>query len=170
MSRTTTLKGNPMDLAGPELKAGDAAPDATVKINLVQEKNLSEICGGKARVYSVVPSLDTPVCADQTRRFHEEAGKMENVDFFTISVDLPPAQARFCGAESFSNENLHVLSDHLKHDFGEKYGTYVPSLGILCRAVFVVGPDDTLTHVEYVGEVAEHPNYDAALEAARALA
>jgi len=170
MSRSTTLKGNPLELAGPELKAGDTAPDATVKVNLIEEKSLSDICGGKTRVYSVVPSVDTPVCADQTRRFNEEAGKMADVQFFTISTDLPTAQGRFCGAESLTSENHQTLSDHLKGEFGQNYGTSVPAVGILSRAIFVVGPDDTIKHAEYVGEIADHPDYDAALEAVKALA
>ena len=166
--RSVTLKGNSMPLEGPELKVGDAAPDATLKKNLVQDTTLGDF-SGKARIYSVVPSLDTPVCAEQTKRFNEEAANLSNVDFVTISCDLPVAQARFCGAESISGDNVTVLSDHKDTEFGAKYGTLIPNLRILCRAVFVVGPDDTLQYVEYVPEIAEHPNYDAVLSCARGL-
>lgn len=168
MARTTTLKGNPLELEGPELKAGDAAPDATLKKDLVSDINLSEF-SGTPRVYSVVPSLDTPVCALQTKRFNQEAANLPNVKFITISADLPVAQARFCGAEGINAENLSCLSDHKDLSFGKAYGTLIPGLRIESRAVFVVDKDDKLTYVEYVPEVAEHPNYDAVLEAARSL-
>ena len=168
MSRECTLRGNPLPLEGPELKVGDSAPDATLKQDLVQDCTLSD-AGGKARIYSVVPSLDTPVCAQQTKRFNEEAAGLANVDFYTISADLPPAQARFCGAEGIDPERITVLSDHKDTAFGKAYGTLIPSLRINSRAVFVVGSDDKLKYVEYVKEVADHPNYDAILECARSL-
>jgi thioredoxin-dependent peroxiredoxin len=166
MSRTTTLRGNPLPLEGPELKAGSKAPDATVCKDLVNEMKLSELAG-KTRIFSVVPSLDTPVCAAQTKRFNEEAAKLPNVAFVTISCDLPMAQARFCGAEGIDKEKLIVLSDHRRTEFGKAYGTLVPPLRILSRAVFVVGPDDIIKYAEYVPEIAEHPNYDAVLAAAK---
>jgi thioredoxin-dependent peroxiredoxin len=168
MSRQTTLKGNPLPLEGPELKVGDTAPDATLKKDLVNDCKLSE-GAGKARIYSVVPSLDTPVCAAQTKRFNEEAANLASVDFYTISADLPPAQGRFCGAEGIDAERIKVLSDHKDVAFGKAYGTLVPSLRINSRAVFVVGADDKLKYVEYVPEIAEHPNYDAVLECAKSL-
>lgn len=168
MARTTTLKGNPLTLAGPQLKVGDKAPDAKLKKDLVTETKISDT-RGKVRIFSVVPSLDTPVCALQTKRFNEEAAKLPNVSFYTISVDLPPAQKRFCGAEGIDPEKLHVLSDHKDTAFGLAWGTLVPDLRINCRAVFVVDKDDTLRYVEYVPEIAEHPNYDAVLECARKL-
>ncbi len=168
MSRECTLRGNPLPLEGPELSVGDAAPDATLKKDLVQDCKLSD-GAGKARIYSVVPSLDTPVCAQQTKRFNEEAAGLASVDFYTISADLPPAQARFCGAEGIDPERITVLSDHKDTAFGKAYGTLIPSLRIDSRAVFVVGADDKLKYVEYVKEVADHPNYDAVLECARGL-
>ncbi len=167
MGRTTTLKGNPMDLEGPELAVGDPAPDATLKKNLVADQKLSEF-SGKTRIYSVVPSLDTPVCAEQTKRFNEEAANLPGITFITISCDLPPAQGRFCGAEGIDTEKLHVLSDHKLTEFGQAYGTLIPSLRVLCRAVFVVDASDIIQYAEYVPEVADHPNYDAALAAAKA--
>ncbi|RMF81449.1 MAG: thiol peroxidase, partial [Planctomycetota bacterium] len=151
-----------------ELKVGDKAPAATLKKTLVDTINTSEL-GGKPRIYSVVPSLDTPVCAAQTKRFNEEAAKLDNVRFYTISADLPPAQARFCGAEGIDPERIVTLSDHKDHAFGKAYGTWIPALGIECRAVFVVDADDTIRYAEYVPEIADHPNYDAILECAKSL-
>lgn len=168
MSRQVTLRGNPLALDGPELKVGDKAPDATVASNLGVENKLSEYAG-KKRVYSVVPSLDTPVCAQQTKRFNEEAGKIDGVEFYTISMDLPTAQGRFCSAEGIDKDRLHTLSDHKYGEFGKNFGTLIPALRILSRAVFVVGEDDTIKHVEYVPEVAEEPNYDAVLDAIKGL-
>lgn len=168
MSRQVTLRGNPLAVDGPELKVGDQAPDATVASNLGVENKLSEYAG-KKRVYSVVPSLDTPVCADQTKRFNEEAAKIDGVEFYTISMDLPTAQGRFCSTAGIDQDRCHTLSDHKYAEFGKNYGTLIPALRVLSRAVFVVGEDDTLKYVEYVPEVAEHPNYDAVLEAIKAL-
>ncbi|MCO6437788.1 MAG: thiol peroxidase [Phycisphaerae bacterium] len=169
MSRTVTLKGNPLNLEGPQLKAGDKAPDATLKKSLVDKVKVSET-QGKTRIFSVVPSLDTPVCATQTKRFNEEAAKMSNIAFYTISCDLPTAQARFCGAEGIDREKLHVLSDHQDTSFGKAYGTLVPDLRVNCRAAFVVDAGGTIRYAEYVPEIAEQPNYDAILKAAREAA
>lgn len=168
MSRTTTLKGTPLNLAGPQLKPGDKAPDATLKKDLVNNMRIAET-SGKNRIFSVVPSLDTPVCAMQTKRFNEVASNLSNVDFYTISVDLPPAQKRFCGAESINADRLHVLSDHKDTAFGQAYGTLVPDLRINCRAVFVVDKNDVIRYAEYVPEIADHPNYDAIIACAKAL-
>jgi thioredoxin-dependent peroxiredoxin len=168
MARTVTLKGNPLNLTGPQLKAGDKAPDATLKKDLVTDLKLSQT-SGKVRIFSVVPSLDTPVCATQTKRFNEEAARLPGVEFYTISVDLPPAQKRFCGAEGINPERLHVLSDHKDTAFGTAWGTLIPDLRINCRAVFVVDRGDVIRYAEYVPEVAEQPNYDAVLAAAKAL-
>jgi thiol peroxidase len=167
MARTVTLKGNPLTLTGPQLKPGDPAPDATLRKDLVSDYRLSE-SRGKLRIFSVVPSLDTPVCAAQTRRFNEAAAQLTNVQLFTISADLPVAQKRFCGAENINPEKLMMLSDHKETAFGLAYGTLIPELRILCRAVFVVGPDDTIRYAEYVPEIAQEPNYDAVLAAAKA--
>ena len=168
MARQTTLKGNPLDLEGPELKAGDKAPDARVKKSLVDDFRISE-GRGQIRLISVVPSLDTPVCAEQTKRFNQEAASLPNVQFYTVSVDLPPAQTRFCSTAGIDQNRITVLSDHLDCAFGKAYGTLIPKLRINSRALFVVDKDDTIRHVEYVKEVAEHPNYDAALQALRAI-
>lgn len=169
MARTCTLKGNPLNLDGPELKVGDKAPAATVKKDLANDLNLADL-SGRVRIISVVPSLDTPVCAEQTTRFNKEAAGMPNVQFLTISCDLPPAQARFCGVAGIDPDKVKTFSDHKDLDFGKKYGTLLPDLRILSRAVFVVDQDDTLKYVEYVPEIASHPNYDAVLTAARTCA
>jgi thiol peroxidase len=166
MSRSCTLKGNPQPLEGPELKVGQMSPDAVLKKNLVEDFALS-LAKGRARIYSVVPSLDTPVCAEQTRRFNKEIAGLPNVDFYTISCDLPVAMSRFCGAEGIDTTKFKTLSDHRDTSFGKAYGTLIPSLRIECRAVFVVDKNDKLQYVEYVPEVANHPNYDAILAAAR---
>jgi thioredoxin-dependent peroxiredoxin len=116
----------------------------------------------------VVPSLDTPVCDAQTKRFNEEAGKLSNVSIYTISMDLPFAQKRWCGA--FGVDHVKMISDHREGSFGEAYGTLIKDLRIMSRAIFVVDPGNTIRYVEYVKEVADHPNYESALAAARSLA
>jgi thiol peroxidase len=163
----TTLRGNPMTLIGPELRAGDAAPDFDVVNDSLKQMTLAGT-GNRIRVFSVVPSLDTPVCDAQTKRFNEEAGKLDGVDIYTVSMDLPFAQKRWCGA--FGVDHIKMLSDHRNGSFGEHYGTLIKELRIESRAIFVVDKDNKLRHVEYVKEVADHPNYDAALAAARSAA
>jgi thiol peroxidase len=164
-TRTTTLKGNPFPLAGPQLKPGDKAPDFKVVDSSLQEFDL-EKTGHGVRIFSVLPSLDTPVCDAQTRRFDSEAEKLGDVQIFTISMDLPFAQKRWCG--SFGINRVTMLSDHRTGSFGQRYGTLIPDLRIESRAIFVLDGQNKLKHVEYVKEVGEHPNYEAALEAARA--
>ena len=165
MARTCTLKGNPLPLEGPELKVGDKAPEATLKASLKDTLRLSQT-NGRTRILSVVPSLDTPVCAEQTKKFNEAAAKLSNVDILTISCDLPTAQARFCGAESIDTDRLKVLSDHFDLSFGKAFGTLIPDLRVECRAAFVLDANGTIRYAEYVPEVAEHPNYDAILKTA----
>ena len=158
------MRGNPLTLVGPELKAGDAAPDFAVIDSSLQGVNL-EKTGTHTRIFSVVPSLDTPVCDAQTKRFNEAATQLAGVDIYTISMDLPFGQKRFCN--SFALDNVKMLSDHRDASFGQAYGTLIKELRILSRAIFVVGPDNKLRYVEYVPEVGSHPNYDAALAAAK---
>jgi thiol peroxidase len=160
----TTMKGNPLTLIGPELQAGDHAPDFTVVDGTLSAVNL-EKTGHNVRIISVVPSLDTPVCDLQTKRFNEEAAKLPAVDILTVSMDLPFAQKRWCGA--FGVDRIKMLSDHRSGSFGEAYGTLIKDLRIESRAIFVLDKDNVIRHVEYVKEVAEHPNYDAALAAAK---
>jgi len=163
-----TLKGNPVTLLGNELKVGDKAPDFVLQSNAMQDVSLKD-SAGKTRLIASVPSLDTPTCNLESKRFNEEAGKLPNVAVLVVSNDLPFAQKRWCGAESATN--IQALSDHRTAKFGEAYGVLVkggPLDRCLTRAIFVVGPDDTIKHVEYVQEIADHPNYEAALAAAQA--
>ena len=166
-TRTTTLKGNPFQLAGPELKVGDKAPDFEVVDSTLQKVNLEKTAKA-VRIFSVVPSLDTPVCDAQTKRFEDEAAKLGDVQIYTISMDLPFAQKRWCG--NFGINRITMLSDHKTGSFGEHYGTLIPELRIESRAIFVLDPDGKLIHVEYVKEVGAHPNYEAALQAAKTAA
>jgi thiol peroxidase len=163
----TTLKGNPLTLIGPELKTGDKAPEFDVVDTSLQPVTLAKT-SGKARIFSVVPSLDTPVCDMQTKRFNDEAAKLSGVDIYTVSMDLPFAQKRWCGA--FGVDNIKMVSDHRNGSFGEHYGTLIKELRIESRAIFVVDKGDVIRHVEYVKEVADHPHYDEALAVAKALA
>ncbi len=163
----TTMKGKPLTLVGPELKVGDAAPDFDM-VDLGLKPVTLKDTGSQVRIISVIPSLDTPVCDAQTKRFNEEAGKLPNVSIITVSMDLPFAQKRWCGA--FGVDKVKMLSDHVDGSFGSHYGTLIKELRIESRAIFVLDKDNTIKHVEYVKEVADHPNYEAALSAARALA
>lgn len=158
------MKGNPLTLIGPELKVGDKAPDFEVVDGALAPVGLAGT-GHNVRIFSVVPSLDTPVCDAQTKRFNEEAAKLSGVDIYTISMDLPFAQKRWCGA--FNVERVKMLSDHRAGSFGAAYGTLIKELRIESRAIFVLDKDNVLRHVEYVKEVPDHPNYDAALSAAQ---
>jgi thiol peroxidase len=163
----TTMRGNPLTLLGPELKAGEKAPDFSAVDDGLKPVNLAAT-GNAVRIFSVVPSLDTPVCDAQTKRFNEEAAKLPGVQIFTISMDLPFAQKRWCG--NFGIDKIKMLSDHRSGSFGEHYGTLIKDMRIESRAIFVLDTDDTIKHVEYVKEVADHPNYETALAAARSLA
>ena len=154
-----------MTLIGPELKAGDKAPEFEAIDNALKPVTLAST-GDGIRIFSVVPSLDTPVCDMQTKRFNEEAGKLPNLTIYTFSMDLPFAQKRWCGA--FGVDHVKMLSDHRDGSFGQAFGTLIKELRIMSRAIFVVDKNNVVRHVEYVKELSEHPNYDAALEAARA--
>jgi len=162
----TTMRGKPLTLLGPELKAGEKAPDFAAVTDSLQDVNL-EKTGHAVRIFSVIPSLDTPVCDAQTKRFNEEAAKLDGIEIYTVSMDLPFAQKRWCGA--FGVDKVKMLSDHRTGSFGENYGTMIKELRIESRAIFVLDKDGTIKYVEYVKEVADHPNYEAALAAAKAL-
>ncbi|HEY6395110.1 MAG TPA: thiol peroxidase [Candidatus Binataceae bacterium] len=163
-----TMRGNPLTLVGPEIKPGEKAPDFKVVGKGLQPASLDQF-KGKIKIISAVPSLDTPVCDAETRRFNEEASKLPgDVQILTISMDLPFAQARWCGAAGV--DKVIPLSDWQTADFGQKYGTLIKELHLLARAVFVVDKNDKVTYVEYVKEVANHPNYEAVLDAARKAA
>ena len=163
----TTLKGNPLTLVGPELKAGDAAPDFSLVDNGLKPVTLKDT-GTQVRIISVVPSLDTPVCDAQTKRFNEEAAKLPDLSIITVSMDLPFAQKRWCN--DFQVDNVKMLSDHKDGSFGANYGTLIKELRIESRAIFVVDRGNKVVHAEYVKEVADHPNYEAALSAAKSAA
>lgn len=162
----TTFKGNPLTLVGPELKPGDKAPEFEVVDGSLQPVSLANTSG--VRIFSVVPSLDTPVCDIQTKRFNTEATQLPAVKIFTISMDLPFAQKRYCDA--FAVDKVKMLSDHKTGSFGSAYGTLIKEWRVESRAIFVVDKDNTIQHAEYVKEVADHPNYEAALAKARELA
>ncbi|MGH7322049.1 MAG: thiol peroxidase [Candidatus Rokuibacteriota bacterium] len=169
--RKVTLRGNPLTLGGSEITPGQTAPDFTAVDNSLGAVRLSD-AKGKVLILSSVPSLDTPVCDTETRRFNEEAGKLGGgVEVWTVSMDLPFAQKRWCGAAGITN--VKTLSDFRDRSFGQSYGVAITDgslAGVNARAVFVVGKDGTVTHVEYVPEIASEPDYEAALRAARAAA
>ncbi len=162
-----TFKNNPVTLLGKEVAVGDTAPDFTVLANDLNPVTLAD-SKGKIRLISVVPSVDTGVCAVQTRKFNEEAASLgDDVEILTISVDLPFAQARWCAAEGI--ENVKTLSDHRDLSFGEAYGVVIQELRLLSRSIFVVDQNDKVTYVEYVSENTNHPNYEQAIEAVKQL-
>jgi len=167
MERTATLRGNSVTLAGPELHVGDPAPDFACVDTALKPVTLAGT-GNGVRIFSVLPSLDTPICDAQTRRFNEEAAKLSGVDIYTISVDLPFAQRRYCN--SFAIDRVKMLSDHKDVSFGRHYGTLLEDLRIESRAIFVLDRDNVIRYVEYVKETGEHPDYEPALRTARALA
>jgi len=156
-----------MTVIGPELKAGDKAPDFQAVDDSLKPVDLAAT-GHGVRIFSVVPSLDTPVCDAQTKRFNEEAGKLPNLSIYTVSMDLPFAQKRWCGA--FGVDHVKMISDHRSGSFGEHYGTMIKDLRIHSRAIFVVDQEGIIRHTEYVKEVADHPNYESALAVAKSLA
>jgi thiol peroxidase len=165
------FKGNPITLGGPEIKAGGDAPDFTAVDNGLQPVKLSQ-AKGKVIVLTAVPSLDTPVCDTETRRFNQEAGQLgAGVEVWTVSMDLPFAQKRWCGAAGVTA--VKTLSDFRERSFAQNYGVLVkegPLAGLTARAVFVVGKDGKVKHAEYVKEITTEPDYDAALSAARQAA
>ena len=157
-----TFKGGPLTLIGPEIKVGDKAPDFKLIDTGLKPITLAD-SKGKTRLISVVPSIDTPVCDLQTKRFNQEASKLPaNVAVITVSMDLPFAQGRWCGLAGA--DKVQMLSDYQDHAFGQAYGVLIKELKLLSRAVFVIGPDDKVQYVEYVKEVTEHPDYDKALQ------
>lgn len=161
-----TMGGNPLTLIGPEVAAGSSMPAFVLTGN-----DMADVTSGsyqdKVLVLSVVPSLDTGVCATQTRTFNQKASALsEDVVILTVSMDLPFAQKRFCGAEGI--DRVVTASDYKHRSFGPSFGVLVKELGLLARAVFVVGRDGTVTHVEYVAEMSQEPDYAAALQAVQA--
>lgn len=162
-----TFKGNPMTLLGPELKVGDTAPDFAVVDNGLAPATLASYAG-KVKIISSVPSLDTPVCDTETRRFNQEAASLpDNVVVLTISLDLPFAQKRWCGAAGI--ERVNTLSDYRERSFGNAYGVVIKELVLLTRAIFVVDASNIIRYIQIVPEVTSEPDYAAAIAAAKAL-
>jgi len=162
-----TMKGNPLTLVGKQPKVGEHAPDFEVLDNDLSPVRLSSFLG-KVCVIASVPSLDTPICDMETRRFNEEAGILgPDVAILTISMDLPFAQKRWCGAAGV--DKVTTLSDHLSASFGETYGVLIKELRLLARAVFVVDGDGVVQYVQIVKEVTDEPDYDDVLGALKKL-
>lgn len=162
-----TMKGNPLTLVGTELKVGDQAPAFVALDNDLSPVSLDSF-RGKVCIISSVPSLDTPVCDMETRRFNNEAGTLgDDVVVLTISMDLPFAQKRWCGAAGV--ERVQTLSDHRDASFGKAYGVLIKELRLLARAVFVLDQQGTIRYLQLVKEIAEEPDYDSVLNAVREL-
>ncbi len=166
-SGAVTMRGDPLTLVGPALAVGDTAPDVKLLTTSLQESSIRP--EGKVRIISVVPSLDTPVCDLQTKRFNEEAGKLgDAIEIVSVSADLPFAAARWSQANGA--DRLEYLSDHRDMAFGDAFGVRVKELRLDARAVFVIDRDGTLVHAQYVKEITDHPDYESALAAARQAA
>jgi len=161
MTTQVTFKGNVMDLQGSEIHVGQSAPDFQLLNSKLETLSLKDYAG-KTLFLNIVPSLDTPVCQIQSRQFYQKLNGKSNVEFITISVDLPFAQARFCGAE---NMEATTLSDHRDLNFGQAYGLILPNLRLLTRAVIIIDAQGKIAYSEIVPEVTQEPNYDAALNA-----
>ena len=165
--QVTKMGGNVITLVGPELQAGDIAPDFTVLNNDLLPKSLEDY-QGKLKLISVVPSLDTGVCDTQTRKFNEAAADFSpDIEVLTISMDLPFAQKRWCGAAGI--DRVETLSDHRFAAFGENYGVLIKELRLLNRSIFVIDRSDIIQYIEIVSENHNHPDYEAALEAVNGL-
>jgi len=164
---TVTFKGGPVQVAGNEVKVGQVAPDFKLQKNDMADYTLTS-SAGKTRVIASVPSLDTPVCDMETRRFNQEAAQLPDVEIVVVSMDLPFAQKRWCGAAGV--DKVITVSDHRDASFSRNYGVLI-SGGALdrltARAVFIIGPDNKVKYVQYVKEITEQPNYDALLAALR---
>jgi len=165
---TVKFKDSTLTLLGNEVKVGQAAPDFKVQKSAAMSDYTLASGAGKTRIIATVPSLDTPVCDLETKRFNDEASKLSNVEIVVVSMDLPFAQKRWCGASSV--DKVITASDHREASFGKNYGLLIsggPLDRVLARAVFVIAPDNKLKHVEYVGSIGEQPNYDAVIAAAK---
>lgn len=166
-NRTVLFGGNPVALSGNIIKNGDKAPEFTVIDNGLKPVQLSDF-KGKVKLISIFPSIDTSVCSIQNHKFNNEAGSYEDkVAFLAISIDLPFALKRFCGAEGINN--LKTLSDHRNTDFGNKYGFLIKDLRLLARGVVVIDKDDIIRHIEVVPNVGQEPDYESALKVLKSL-
>jgi thiol peroxidase len=162
-----TFKGTPVTLLGPALKAGDKAPDFRVVDTALTPVTLADFTG-KIKIISAVPSLDTPVCDMETRRFNKEAaGLPDKTVILTVSMDLPFAQSRWCGAAGI--DRVKTLSDYREKSFALAYGVLIKELQLLTRSIFIVDSSDTIRYIQYVGEITNEPDYAAVLAAAKEL-
>ncbi len=162
-----TLRGNPLTLVGSEIKVGDKAPDVQLVDNDLKPVNLSSF-KGKTVIISSVPSLDTPVCDMETRRFNSEAATLgPNVVILTVSNDLPFAQKRWCGAAGV--DKVKTLSDHRETAFGLGYGVLIKELRLLARSIFILDADGVVRYVQHVKEVSQEPDYAAVIGAVKKL-
>lgn len=161
------FKGSPLTLIGPQLNVGDKAPNFSLSKSLVEAVSLQDYAG-KVKLISVVPSIDTGVCDAQTRRFNEEAATLgDGVAVITVSADLPFAQSRWCGAAGV--DQVTMLSDYKDNNFGVAYGVFIKEFALDMRSIFVIDQNDVITYVEYLSEMTEHPNYEQAIAAVKAL-
>ena len=160
-----TFQGNPLTLVGDQVKVGDTLKDFTVVKNDLNPLTLADTSG--VRIFLSVPSLDTPVCDLEVITFNKRTAEMAGVTVYTISADLPFAQARWCGAAGVST--VVTASDYNGHAFSKATGTFIQELALLTRAAFVVDANNKVTHVEYLSEITEQPNFDAIIDAAKAL-
>ena len=157
-----TFQGTPLTLVGTELKPGDQAPDFTLLDNELNEVRLKDF-RGKIKVISVTPSLDTPVCDIQARRFNEEAARLpEDIVVLNISMDLPFAISRFCATAGI--EKIKTLSDHRDTSFGTAYGVLIKELRLLTRSIVIIDKEDVIKYLEIVPEVTDQPDYDKAIK------
>lgn len=162
---TTTFQGAQLTLYGAPLHVGDSMPDFVLTDPDLKEIDSGDLSG--IRVFLTVPSLDTGVCDQEVRRFNQAAANLPGVSIYAVSLDLPFAQSRWCGAAEVNA--VRTLSDYRDHSFGKSTGTRIEELGLLTRAVFVVDAGNKITYAEYVPEVTNHPDYDAALTAVKNL-
>lgn len=160
-----TFQGNSVTLEGQEIKPGDVVRDFTVKDTALNDVSLKDTTG--KRVFITVPSVDTSVCDMEVRRFNQEATKLDDTTVYVVSMDLPFAQGRWCGAADI--KNVKLLSDYKDRTFGQSFGVYVKELGLLTRAVFVVDESNKVTYVEYCNEITNEPDYEKALQAVKSL-
>lgn len=158
-----TFKGNSVTLEGNEVKVGDIAADFNLTDNALGNISLKDTSG--KRIFVVVPSVDTPVCDREIRRFNEEASKLKDVSIYVVSADLPFAQIRWCGGANI--DKVKTLSDYKNRDFGRNYGVYIKELGLLTRAIFVLDENNKIVYVEYCKEVSSDPDYESAINAVK---
>ena len=162
----TTFLGNPVTFTGKQLQVGDKALDFSLTTTDLSKKTLADF-EGKKKILSVIPSIDTGICSLQTRRCNQELASLDNTVVLTVSMDLPFAQKRWCGAEGI--ENAIMLSDYFDHSFGRDYALLINEWHLLARAVFVLDADNIIRYVEYVDNINSEPNFEAAIEAAKSL-